>query len=337
MSKLQSTLVATLLTIAVPLAIAQPAPGFADAILGRWDLTVQGPEGPYPSWLEVLLRKETELMGRFVGQSGSNRHVSEITYGDGELTVRIPIQYERNKTDLVFKGRLADDRLEGTTDDAKGNTLKWSGVRAPSLHRDAPPKWGSPIDLFNGKDLAGWKLRYATRGNCWSVVDGALTNAPPCVDVITERTFADFKLHVEFNIVPKSNSGVYLRGRYEVQIQDDVGKAMDSLRMGGVYGFLRPATNASGRPGEWQTYDITLVGRRVTVVLNGRTIVEDAEIPGITGGALDSDEARPGPLMLQGDHGKIAFRKVVLTPAEPSSTSPEASKGKIVVNLPPGR
>jgi Domain of Unknown Function (DUF1080) len=326
MSKRHFTLVATLLTIAVPLVLAQqpapgPPPGFADAILGRWDLTVQGAEGPYPSWIEVMLRKETELMGRFVGQFGSNRHVSEITYQDGELSVRIPIQYERNKTDLIFKGRLTGDRLEGTTEDAKGNTLKWTGVRAPALTSDAPPKWGPPVELFNGKDLTGWKLRGPAKGNCWSVVDGALTNAPPCVDIITERPFSDFKLHTEFNIVPKSNSGVYLRGRYEVQIQDDVGKAMDSLRMGGVYGFLRPATNASGRPGEWQTYDITLVGRRVSVVLNGRTIVQDAEIPGITGGALDSDEGRPGPLMLQGDHGRIAFRKVVLTPAQSGTAS----------------
>jgi Domain of Unknown Function (DUF1080) len=326
MSKRHSTLIATLLTVAVPLVLAQqpppgPPPGFADAILGRWDLTVQGADGPYPSWLEVMLRKETELMGRFVGQFGSNRHVSEITYKDGELSVRIPIQYERNKTDLIFKGRLAGDRLEGTTEDAKGNTLKWTGVRAPALLSDAPPKWGQPVELFNGKDLSGWKLRGPAKGNCWSVVDGGLTNAPPCVDIITERPFSDFKLHAEFNIVPKSNSGVYLRGRYEVQIQDDVGKAMDSLRMGGVYGFLRPATNASGRPGEWQTYDITLVGRRVSVVLNGRTIVQDSEIPGITGGALDSDEARPGPLMLQGDHGRIAFRKVVLTPADSAATS----------------
>jgi Domain of Unknown Function (DUF1080) len=326
MSKLHTTIVATLLAVAASLVLAQqpppgPPPGFADAILGRWDLTVQGAEGPYPSWLEVMLRKETELMGRFVGQFGSNRHVSEITYTNGELSVRIPIQYERNKTDLIFKGRLAGDRLEGTTEDAKGNTLKWTAVRAPALTSDATPKWGQPVELFNGKDLTGWKLRGPAKGNCWSVVDGALTNAPPCVDVITERTFSDFKLHAEFNIVPKSNSGVYLRGRYEVQIQDDVGKAMDSLRMGGVYGYLRPATNASGRPGEWQTYDITLVGRRVTVVLNGRTIVHDSEIPGITGGALDSDEGRPGSLMLQGDHGRIAFRKVVLTPAEGSTTS----------------
>lgn len=293
-----------------------PAPGFADAILGRWDITVHGPDGPYPSWIEVLLRKETELMGRFVGRFGSNRHVSEITYAGGELTVRVPVQYERNKSNLVFRGRLAGDRLEGTTEDEQGSALKWTGVRAPALERTAAPAWGRPVDLFNGTDLSGWKLRGSDRGACWTVADGAMTNAPPCVDIISEKQFTDFKLHAEFNIVPKSNSGVYLRGRYEVQIQDDAGKAMDSLRMGGVYGFLRPAMNASGRPGEWQAYDITLVGRRVTVVLNGKTILHDAEIPGITGGALDSREGEPGPLMLQGDHGQISFRKVVVTPAQ---------------------
>jgi hypothetical protein len=301
--------------VAVPLA-QQPEPGFADPVLGRWDLTVHAPQGAYPSWLEVMLRKETELMGRFVGRFGSNRHVAEITYRGGDVFVRVPVQYEQNKSDLVFRGRLAGDRLEGTTVEADGTTVKWSGVRAPSMQRMTAPTWGRPVELFNGKDLAGWRPRGKPPGQCWSVADGALTNAPPCVDLITDRTFGDFKLHVEFNIVAKSNSGIYLRGRHEVQIQDDLDRAIDSLRMGGVYGFIRPSVNASARPGEWQTYDITLVGRRVTIVLNGKTIVHDTEIPGITGGALDSDEGAPGPLMLQGDHGKIAFRKVTLTPGE---------------------
>lgn len=298
------------------MVVAQtPVPGFADAVLGRWDLTVHAPDGPYPSWLEIMLRKETELMGRFVGRFGSNRHAAAVTFRDGNLMVRIPVQYEDNKTDLVFRGRLTGDRLEGTTADAKGRSLKWSGVRAPDLRRAAAPAWGSAVQLVNGRDLDGWKLRNDSRGRCWSVENGALVNKPRCVDLITERTFADFKLHAEFNIVRGSNSGVYLRGRYEVQIQDDAARAIDSLRMGGVYGFLRPATNASGAPGTWQTYDVTLVGRRVTVVLNGKAIIEDAEIPGITGGALDSDEGAPGPIMLQGDHGRIAFRAVTVTPA----------------------
>jgi Domain of Unknown Function (DUF1080) len=284
-------------------AAQSPQPGFADAILGRWDLTVQGPDGPYPSWLEIRLRKETELMGGFVGRSGSMRHLAQIEYRDGELSFRVPVQYERNPSDLVFKARLVGDRFEGTTESAEGKPITWTAVRASDLGRSAPPKWGKPVQLFNGKDLAGWKLRGNGRGSCWSVASGSLSNNIPCVDIITEQKFTDFKLHVEFNIVEKSNSGVYLRGRYEVQIQDDLGKANDSLRMGGLYGFLRPSLNASGKPGEWQSFDITL-------------IIDNAEIPGITGGALDSDEGAAGPIMLQGDHGKIAFRNIVITPAQ---------------------
>ena len=291
-------------------------PGFADAVLGRWDLTVQGPDGPYPSWLHVHLRKETELQGRFVGQFGSVRNLTRIDYRDGTLTAEMPVQYEQNKSDLRFEGKLAGGTLQGTTQGADGKTLSWTGVRAPAIGPEKPVKWAAPVELFNKRDMTGWKPRSSEKAGCWSVVDGALTATPPCVDLVSERTFADAKLHVEFRYPARSNSGLYLRGRYEVQIQDDAGKALDALRMGGVYGFLRPYTDAAKAAGEWQAYDITLQGQRVTVVLNGTTIIDRQVIPGITGGALDSNEASPGPLMLQGDHGKVEFRAITLTPAQ---------------------
>ncbi|MBK5296314.1 MAG: DUF1080 domain-containing protein, partial [Vicinamibacteria bacterium] len=174
----------------------------------------------------------------------------------------------------------------------------------------------TPVELFNGRDLAGWAPRTSAKPGCWSVVEGVLTLTPPCVDLISERTFGDAKLHVEFMYPAKANSGLYLRGRYEVQIQDDAGRGLDALRMGGVYGFIRPYTDAAGRAGDWQTYDITLRGPRATIVLNGKTIADNEVITGITGGALDSAEGAPGPLMLQGDHGKVSFKKITLTPAK---------------------
>lgn len=301
---------------ASPGARQAPPAGFADAVLGRWDLTVQGPDGPYPSWVQVQLRKETELQGRFVGRFGSVRNIAKIGYADGTLSFDIPIQYEKNKSDLHFEGRLAGDQLEGTTVGENGQSLTWTGVRAPAFGPDRAVTWGVNVELFNGKDLTGWKPRSTARPGCWSVVDGALSATPPCVDLISDRTFGDAKLHVEFKYPPKANSGLYLRGRYEVQLQDDAGKALDALRMGGVYGFIRPYTDAAGKADEWQTYDITLKGQRVTIVLNGKTIADNEVITGITGGALDSNEGAPGPLMLQGDHGKIAFRKVTLTSAK---------------------
>jgi hypothetical protein len=289
--------------------------GFADAVLGRWDVTVQGAEGPYPSWLEVDLRTEQQLQGRFVGRSGSVRHASQIDYRDSELTVVVPVQYEKGKNDLRFQGKLVDGKLEGTAQEADGKTVKWTGVRAPTMATQPPPSWGAPVTLFTGQDVSGWKTRRGS-ADCWKAVDGALVNVPPCADLISERTFKDFKLHIEFMYPAGSNSGVYLRGRYEVQIEDSAGKALSSHRLGGVYGFLTPYLDAGKPAGQWQTYEITLVGRRVTVVLNAKTVIRDQVIPGITGGALDSDEGAPGPLMLQGDHGKISFRNITLTPAQ---------------------
>jgi len=174
------------------------------------------------------------------------------------------------------------------------------------------------ITLFDGKTLAGWKLRDAKKKNGWAAVNGELAVVDPKdnADLVSEQAFQDMKLHIEFNVEPKSNSGVYLRGRYEIQILDnpDQKMALDSHGCGGVYSRIAPKVVAAKPAGEWQTYDITFVGRQITVVLNGTTIV-DGLVDGITGGALNPFEGEPGPLMLQGDHGKVRFRNIVVTPA----------------------
>jgi hypothetical protein len=171
------------------------------------------------------------------------------------------------------------------------------------------------VPLEYGRNLSGWTPRSAQHPGCWRVQGSVLAATPPCVDLVSNATFGDFRLHAEFRIPPGSNSGIYLRGRYEVQIQDDAGRALDSLRMGGIYGFIAPSVDAARAAGEWQTLDVELFGRYVTVVLNGTTIVDGQEIPGITGGALDSNEREPGPIMLQGDHGPIEFRNLTIATA----------------------
>ena len=310
------------LTICLPAAACAQVPGperpqrgYADPLLGRWDLAIASDELSYPSWLEVRLRTEWQLMGRFVGRFGSVRHLSAIEYDDGEVEFRVPVQYEAQAADLVFTGRLDGDSMAGTTAAADGRTLRWTAVRAPALIRESAPRWGRPIALFNGRDLSGWSPRHAGAVGCWRVENGVLRATPPCVDLVSEQRFGDFRLRVEFRYPPGSNSGLYLRGRYEVQIQDDRGLAPDPLRIGGVYGFLSPSRNAALPAGAWQDYEITLVGRRISVALNGEIVIDNREIPGITGGALDSDESAPGPLMLQGDHGPIEFRRIDVTPA----------------------
>ena len=307
--------VAASFVLALPAASQQPSPGFADALLGRWDLTIDAAGGAYPSWLEVRLRTETELMGRFVGRVGSARYASDIDYADGRVTLRVPVQYENDIDALRFEGVVRGDRIEGTTLAADGAAVKFTATRAPALAGDSRPRWRAAIPLTNGRDLAGWSQRSAEHAGCWTVQGGVLSAAPPCVDLVTDVAYRDFRLHAEFRIPAGSNSGIYLRGRYEVQIQDTAGTALDSLRMGGIYGFIAPSADAARAAGTWQTLDVELVGRRVTVVLNGTTIVDGQEIPGITGGALDSDEAAPGPIMFQGDHGAIELRNLTIAPA----------------------
>ena len=240
----------------------------------------------------------------------------ETTTDAGAETFRfvIPPQWEDRSTDLVVEGRLAAGGLEGTITDTAGNPIRFEGHRAPPL--DHPePAWGKPVDLFNGRDLAGWTPQHAAVANGWRVKDGILVNAEPGNNLRTERTFADFKLRAEFRYPKGSNGGIYLRGRYEVQIEDNFGGEADSHRIGGVYGFLTPCLNAAKPAGDWQEVEITLVGRRVTIVLNGERIIDRQLIPGITGGALDAQEGAPGPILLQGDHGPIEFRRLTLTPA----------------------
>jgi hypothetical protein len=177
-------------------------------------------------------------------------------------------------------------------------------------------RWGEPMRLLPNAGLAGWRPRHASKTFGWRCEDGVLTNGDHDVDLVSEAEFRDFRLSLEYRIAEHGNSGIYLRGRYETQILDDQG-APGLHTSGAIYGRIAPASNPTGPAGAWQKFDITLIGRYVTVVLNGRTIIDNRRLDGITGGALLPFESRPGPLMLQGDHGKVWFRNITITPALP--------------------
>lgn len=300
----------------IPLLLAafvtgwQPAPA-PPPIIGRWDLAVHTARGDRPSWLEVRHSGVSTLVGSFVGTGGSARPISQVIFKDGALRFSIPPQWERVDGDLVVTGRLDGDRLTGTMALAGGTPQEWSGVRAPSLRRAAAPRWGAPVRLIGSAGLQGWHVIGA---NEWEVAGGILRSRKSGGNLVTDRTFDDFKLHAELRYPKDSNSGIYLRGRYEIQIIDLDDEPTGFGSLGAIYGFLAPNRPAGRHAGEWQTVDVTLAGRLVTVALNGRTIICDAEIPGITGGALDSREGEPGPLLLQGDHGPIEFRNMIITP-----------------------
>lgn len=283
------------------------------SLIGHWDLTVNTGERIVPSWLEVKLSGHKTLVGFFVADGGSARPTSHVKFTDGKIYFSIPPQWDREEKYMEFNAILLNDQLKGTINSSDGKTYSFTGERAPLLKRTKAPVWGKPVQLLNGKNTDGWHI--SGINNQWTVVNGVLTSAKSGSNIITDQQFEDFKLHIEFRYPPGSNSGVYLRGRYEVQIEDNAGKEPLSTYLGGIYGFLTPNENVAKAPGEWQTYDITLIGRRVSIVANGKNIITDQIIPGITGGALDSKEGLPGPIMLQGDHGPIEYRNIVIIPA----------------------
>jgi hypothetical protein len=177
-------------------------------------------------------------------------------------------------------------------------------------------KPGKPVELFDGKDTAGWLGQYQGKPAGWSVQDGILVNSEGADNIYSEKKFMNFQVALEFRLSKGSNSGLYLRGRYEIQIMDDQGRPLDIHSQGALYGFTVPSVSASKAAGEWQRYDVTIVANRVTVVLNNTKVIDNGVIPGITGGALDANEAEPGPIMIQGDHGKVEIRKLTVTPLE---------------------
>ena len=271
---------------------------------GRWDLTITTRKDSYPSWLEFADEGATPAV-RMVGRSGSVHPVRDARVQGSHLMFVDPQSSGDGRWDLS----ITDRKLAGRSPDGEV-----SGLPAPPLNRKAPAAWAAPQPLFNGRDLSGWQPDQPAN-NHWLAQDGELRNQSAGANLRTARVFADFKLHIEYNCPPGGNSGVYLRGRYEVQVEYEPPDKNDAFHgMGSIYGFLAPAKQVAARPGEWESYDVTLVGRTVSVVRDGVLIIDNTEIPGITGGALDSHEAEPGPLYLQGDHtGGLKFRNIAIS------------------------
>ena len=267
----------------------------------------------YPAWLQVMHSGTRTLVGQFVGQGGSARPISKINFTNNIVSFSIPPQWDTASSDLVFEASFQGDSLSGGLTMPDGKKFTLSGTRAPLLWRTSDPVWGKEIRLFNGTDLKGW---HTSGVNQWKVENGVMTSPASGSNIISDEVFNDFKLHIEFRYPKGSNSGVYLRGRYEVQIVDSKGMEATRDYLGAIYGFIAPHEMLAKDAGEWQSYDVTLIGRLVTLAVNGKTVICNQEIPGITGGALNSKEGEPGPIMMQGDHGPIEFRNILITPAK---------------------
>ena len=292
----------------------------AQSVEGRWDITITKGDKKIPSWLEINHSGNNYLNGRFVGSGGSARPISRVNFKDNKMSFAIPPQWDKEDKDLTVEADLKDGKLMGTMNQPNGEVVNWVGVKAPKLIKSTEPIFGKPVAIFNGKNLDGWETigreDRTKKESQWIVENGIMKSPKSGANIRTTKTFDDFKLHVEFRVPEGSNSGVYLRGRYEAQITDGYGLEPSLIDLGGIYGFVKPLELPAKKAGEWQSYDITLVGRIVTMMLNGKTVIYKNEIPGITGGAIDSNESETGPIMFQGDHGPIEFRNITIALAK---------------------
>ncbi|HET6250305.1 MAG TPA: DUF1080 domain-containing protein [Tepidisphaeraceae bacterium] len=294
--------------------------------IGNWALTIPGGGA---GWLGVV-EKDGKLSASILWGGGSVLPVDGVKIEGDKLIVTRGGKGANAVTETIT-ATLAGDDMKLTTVKSKAGQAEFAkadftGKRTPPL----PPapdlskvKFGAPITLFNGKNLDGWKLTDPKAANGWSVIDGVLNNNPVQEpgkphkhfgNLRTEQEFEDFNLTLETNVPKDSNSGVYLRGIYEVQILDSYGKPLDSHNMGAIYSRITPSELAEKPAGQWQTLDITLVDRHATVILNGKKIIDNQPLLGCTGGALWSDQLRPGPIYLQGDHSGANYRNMVLRP-----------------------
>ena len=317
----------TLLSVAVvaiamltPTVSAQPNP-----FLGSWNMTGTGEDTSFVYWLKVEQGPDG-LTGRFLNRTGSPLNLGIVKVEAGELV------FQTGRADAPtgpeYRARIEGDRLVGRHilrtggrggAPATERTVNWVGVRTPTwpaANANAAHKYGTPVMLFDAAkpSMDAWGVQHAGRPMNWSIVDGFMVNEPPANNLVSKEKFSDFKLEAEYRLLATSNSGIYLRGRYEMQVFDDAGQPPAITGHMSIYGRKAADTNASLPPGEWQKVEIILVGNRVTITLNGTRVQDNAAIEGITGGALDTNELTPGPIMIQGDHKLVAFRKLTVTP-----------------------
>jgi hypothetical protein len=289
-----------------------PALRAASPFAGRWDLTVTTPNSTYPGWMEFT-EKGGQPEVRVQPRAGSVRKASGVKVDGSRMTLVMSPAAE-NRPEMTWELSVANGRLTGTQKRGGSVAGQLAGVRAPELKRPMPAAWTAPEPLFNGKDLSGWEPDNP-KSNHWVARDGVLLNESKGANLRTTRKFDDFKLHIEFNCPEGGNSGIYLRGRYEIQVEYEPAGTEDAFHsMGSIYGMVAPAVESPRRPGQWESFDITLVGRYLTILRNGVKTIDNKEIAGITGGALDSHEAEPGPFYIQGDHtGGIKFRNITIS------------------------
>ena len=334
---------------AVAFASVASLPAQENPYVGRWNITGTGPDSANVYFLEVKSNGGA-LEGLFLDRGGHATPVSWIKVENGELQWQhggggdtLP----KPACGPLYRAKLVDGKLVGQHElpgdpcpqqrqrpgaALAPRTVHWVGVRQPAWppsDANASHTYGTPVVIVGpgvGKEVWAGLTPETSRRPCvdrWTIENGVMTNGTPergersTCNPYTKQTFRDFRIQAEFNLGERQNSGLYLRGRYELQLMLRPDGAAPPPYPGGlmdIYGWKRADVYAGNPPGEWQVLDAVVVGNRVTVTLNGKRVHDNAVLYAITGGAMDNDELAPGPIMIQGDHSRVSFRKLVVTP-----------------------
>jgi hypothetical protein len=312
----------SLLAMAIGLASAQQNP-----FLGKWNLSGTGADAAYTGWLEMT-DNAGQLSGLFLNRGGAPNPLASAKVENGELVFQGAARGGGPGTE--GRARVQGSAIVGAITNpatARGpaRTIQFIGQRPPQFppsNANAPHTFGTPIELFDGKSLDAFTL--VNPDKPWAVVDGIATNSLPSdpgtgravrgSNLVSKQKFQDYKIHVEYKLDTGSHSGIYWRGRYEMQVVGDMGTPPSVTSHMSVYGRVAPLVNASIPDNEWNIMDGIIVGNRITVTLNGKKVHDNSTLPGITGNALDTNELDPGPIQLVGDDGKLWYRRVTITP-----------------------
>lgn len=300
-----------------------------EGLEGDWSLTL---DSGTPAWMRIVTEEGQPQVYFRLYVGGTGPHLATI---NGEQ-LQFQIKKRNRKTraiDSVTRvvaavegGKLVGALRKQSSDGAEEED-RFAGTRIPPMPETAPDlskvRFGHPISLFNGRDLTGWRPHEPQKKNGWSVVDGLLVNSTTKTDfsatgsyanLRSEAEFEDFWLHIEFLVDEARNSGIYLRGMYEAQVVDRDSRMQGIQGPGAIFGAIPPTKNAGRAGGEWQTYDLTLVDRHVTVVLNGVKVIDNQPIDAPTAGAIYTNPSQAGPIYLQGDHTSVKYRDIYLAP-----------------------
>ena len=312
--RLDMALLASLVSLALGSAAvparAAPADPYA-AILGVWNTSESAPMRPPFLSLEIGRTGNGDVRVMVQPLAGAPELAQAVTWDGSRLAFSLPGGWVGRRIHLDWNGRW----------------FHWSDVRdrhgrgpaiarAPRLATPEPRGWKPSRALFDALSLTGWAHRPGYGDDAWTVRDGALVHTTDVRgDLVSLQHFRNFRLSLEFRLQPLADTGVHLRGRYEIQLTTLPPEDSSEKRSGSIYGRLAPIDAVRVLPGRWHRLDVTLLGRRLWAAIDGETIHDGALVPGVTGDALDAAESAPGPIMLQGLTGECAFRNIVLTPA----------------------